>query len=378
MTMRPLLKALKNNLHMLYHKERFLLFMMIICSFCSGIMLPFIYGIYCNYAEKLNAQLYELTLLQLRFVEGKEEARVRKEILNDFFQSLPEKVTDQIDMFFVRCRDENGKIVECRFTLEGKEYRACRVLRDNLLQSNILDGYFTDDEEADGKKVAIISRVDGSPGDEISIFGDSYRVVATHDWGNDLIMVPFLSLKEDVELDDYGVVMAFHKRITPEQFVLVKDTVDVVMKDMVYLPEMPKLDQYQRRLYQSLIALMILTGIAISLNYVITYQYIAGKRKRELAVFMICGMNQNKAVLLLMMESAVLLLPGIITGLGVFHFIIRPALYRWMPYLADGYGLKIYLMIVFIFGVTFEVFFGILQKHMMKKQDISSMLRKKR
>lgn len=373
--MRIFIKIVKANLRMLYVRERLVLSLILTCSFCSGIMLPLIYGVYYNYSEKLNAQRYDLTLLQVRFTEGKS---VNKDAVKAFVQALPKDVTDCIDMFYVTCRNLNGKVVECRFTLQENEYRPCLVFRDNLMESGILYGYFAEEEEAAGENVAIVSCNEAKEGDEISVLGYSYRVVAMHNWGDDLILLPFLALPENMELDKYGIVMAFHKRITDRQFSIVSETVQNCLGDSAYMPQMPEVDQYQMQFYKSVLFLMAMTAAAVSLNYIIVYQYILDQRKRQYAVFMICGLTKSGTVVTLVMECMVLLLPGIILGSVFFHFVIREFLVNLMPYLDGGYDLGIYGLMIVLFGIAFIISFGLIQRCIMTRLDLSDSLRKKR
>ncbi|MDO4292683.1 MAG: hypothetical protein Q4C65_05545 [Eubacteriales bacterium] len=339
-------------------------------------MMPLIYGVYCNYREKINAQLYELVLLQIGFSGDKREGEVSKELLNEFFLSLPEEVTDQVDMFFVRCANERDGYVECRFSLKDQKYEPCLKFRDNLLQSGILNGYFSAEEEESGEPVAIVFQDRAEVGEEIEILGKKYRVTGTHNWGDNLDLVPFLSLDEAAKFDDYGVTLAFGKRITTEQFKTVADTARAVLGNRAVIPDMPRLDQYQLSFYKAMILLAGLVGISLSLNYIIMYQYIIHIRRKELAVFLICGMTSGRAVLFLMAECAVLLSPGILLGFGLFHFLCRPLLYRWMPYLQGSYRAETYAFMLIAFIAVFELIFGSAEKAMMRKKEIGDILKK--
>lgn len=372
--MRAMIKMLKNNIYILAIRERLVLSLILICSFLTGIILPFSYGLYYNYSEKLNAQFYETKLLQIGFVDGGEGGRINKEILKHFLDELPVEVTDCIDMFFVRCTDNLGRNIECRFSIIDSKYMPCMIFRDNLIQEEILNGYFSDEEENLGEKVAIVEKGSVDSGGIIWLFGEEYKVKTTHEWGENLIMVPFLSLSEEVQFDNYGLVMGFKKAISSENYEIVKKIANDVMGNLIEFPEMPQLDYYQLKLYKSIILLSVLMGISISINYIIIYQYLFNKRKYEMGVFWICGMKKSSIVITLVLESIVLLIPGSILGMICFHYLVVPIMYKYMIYAVGGYDWEIYVLIMSSFSITFEIFFGIFQKMMIKKKDINYMI----
>lgn len=57
-----------------------------------------------------------------------------------------------------------------------------------------------------------------------------------------------------------------------------------------------------------------------------------------------------------------------------FHYLVVPIMYKYMIYAVGGYDWEIYVLIMSSFSITFEIFFGIFQKMMIKKKDINYMI----
>lgn len=276
-----MIKYLRNNLKLFYTREKFIFSLVLFSALFTGLMIPFAYGIYCNFMEE---------------------------------------------------------------------------------------------DEKKGNSVALVHQEFGSVGDKILINGKEFKIIGIHDWGGSTILIPFAALDKDAVLEDTGLVISFCQPVTKKQYDTIRQVMDQMTDGLAVMPKMPELDQYRRSVYNSVLVLMILIGLSISLNFVIIYEYIWKQRKRQMAVFFICGMSRKKLLFLFMMEYMALILPPVLTGMAAFHFGMRPFVLWMLPYLENSYGIRIYFLMLLIFGGTAAFVFVIAFSSVIKRSRIQEML----
>ena len=98
---------------------------------------------------------------------------------------------------------------------------------------------------------------------------------------------------------------------------------------------MESVDDIQLKIAVTMTAIAVLITLVISLNFTILYLYILDKRKRQMGIFLVCGLNRGRAVGIYVWECILLSLPAFCLGMLFFHIIIRPFLYPVYHYL-DG------------------------------------------
>ena len=145
------------KIRMLFIREKTIFSLIVICTFISSVILCFCFGLFCDYIEKKNREIYELTTIRIEFDYDIEHDRyVTKKQLEECILQFSDYITDSIEIFFVRSWIENDMLLECRFIVNEGEYLPCDVVRNNLTKTGELINYFTEDQEKNGDKVAII------------------------------------------------------------------------------------------------------------------------------------------------------------------------------------------------------------------------------
>lgn len=377
----------------LFIREKQFFFLMIVCTFLSGIVLCMCFGVFCNYIEAKNAGEHDLRMLEIPFDDDVENGRyITKKQVADCVMQLSDNVTEDVDMFFVRSRMNNGFLIACRFMIDEGEYRACQLVRNNLVRTSDLNDYFTDDDEREGKKVAIIpngewteemlSWMDGraviddmmTDASHINVNGEIYEVIGDHKFAGE-ILVPFQSLSDDTVIDAEGLTLTFKESISPRQYNEVKTVVEDSLGDAVHVPKMPVLDHYRMTIYNTAIFLDILVAVWIALNFSILYRYILICRKKEIGIFLACGLNKNKMLLYITLSLCLMLLPVFLLAIVIFHIVILPMISWMIQYAVKNYTFIMYLCMNVIFGIVLLTVTGITVGRIIYDTDIMTAIK---
>lgn len=360
-----------NKIRILFIREKAVFSLIVICTFITSIILCFSFGLFCNFIEKKNEQVYELTMLEIGFDSMVDEGKyITKKQIEDCVAHFSKNVTDDVEMIFVRVKLENGVYLECRFTIKDGNYFLCENVRDNLIKSDDLINYFTESDEMYGNKVAIIpgeewdwndlSVLEGMliDDDHILIQGESYKIIGYHGWGS-RILLPFDALKDDSVMDSLGMSLAFDKSISLNQYNEVKRVVEQYLGDCAHVPEMPVLAHFQRMLYNTVLLVVILITVLAAVNFSILYHFILLQRRKDLGIFLVCGLNKNRASVYVTISCYMYLIPSFVLGILIYHYMILPCVSWMIPYAGGHYNILTYFLLTVIFCVVSILIIGV-------------------
>lgn len=370
------------KIRIMFIREKVIFSLIVICTFISSIVLCFSFGLFCNYIEKKNEQVYELTMLEIGFDCLIDEGKyITKKQVENCVMQLPESVTDDVEMFFVRVRLENDVFLECRFTIRDGNYFLCETVRDNLIRSGDLKNYFTESDEIKGNKAAIIpggewdwndlSVLDGMMIDDnnILIQGESYQIIGYHGWGS-RILIPFASLDDDTIIDSMGMSVMFDKSINLRQYKEVKRVVEQSLGDFAHVQEMPVLDKFQRMLYNTALLIVALVTVLVAVNFSILYHFILLQRRKDLGIFLLCGLNKNRASAYITIGCYTYLFPSFVLGIIVYHFMMLPYVTWMIPYAGVDYNFLAYSLLTIIFCMVSVLIIGVTITIFIRKADL--------
>lgn len=367
-------KYIRKEIRNLFIREKTIFSLIIICTFASGILINFCYGIFCNYVEKKNSSEYSLTAIDIYFDADKiAENPITKKQVEDFVWSLPNNIKDSVIMFFCRSKlkgTNHDFWIETRFTIKDGCYYPCENTRDILTRQGMLDNYFTEENEKYGEQVAIISR-ENEVGNgryvptemmiddkTLIIQGKSYQIIGHHDWGYS-IFVPFASLDDNTVIDSEGVTLGFGRSVTRSQYNEVKAAVEQHFGSCAQMPEMKELSEFSKTVFRTSMLISGLVALSAAINLSVLYRYILLYRKKEIGILMLCGLDKKKTACCIVLECLLLFIPVFVTGIVLYHYLIFPAI-RWMiPYAAGSYHLSVYLWLTAIFTLVSAVIVGI-------------------
>jgi len=382
-------KYILKNIRILFMREKQLFSLMVIYTFLAGIVLSFCYGLFCNYIEKRNAQEYLLTAIEIEFNSDiKSEKYVTKAQIMKCIEQFSANITENAFMFFVRFYLENGAELECRFRIKNGEYYPCEIFRNNLMRHGHLNNYFSDDDERLGNKVIIVPTDDWAgvnkkivksmirDDNTVLINGEVYEIIAKHDWVADFL-VPFTSLDNDMIVDDLGLTIGFNNRVTYGQYKEVEKVVKENLGDIAIFVDHPELQASVRSLYSTAILVDALIVFVIAINFAILYQYILQRRKREIGIFLLCGLGRKRAVGLFTAGCFMLVFPCFLFGLIFYYCILLPAVSLLLPYINDGYNIVSYLCMTIVFALISLLVIGGTVAGFIHKTQIAEVVNKK-
>lgn len=377
-----MLKYTIKNIKLLLN-EKGILWAMIGCVFMSGIMISFSCGIYYNYTTEYLASNSLLTNLVIGFEEDKENNHyVTKEMLDRCLLQFSSDITEKAGCFLVMPMIENGIHTECRFSIKDGKFASGENTKENFIRANWVDAYFSEEQEREGELVALIYDKTGiqnktpvtdrllQKGENgyIRLQGRNYRIIGTQKVVTDSVLVPYASLDKNTVLGQEGLTIMFRTAFTRAQY---EEAVNILKKEMgelAIIPPLEKTDNDQIQIAMTMAVIAVLITSVISFNFIILYLYMLDKRKRQMGIFLLCGMSRYRAAGIYIAESILLSVTAFCLGMLAFHILIRPFLYPVYHYLEGFYTGKAYLLIFVVYCVASSFMLGTaVAVHVLKK-----------
>ena len=305
--------------------------------FVSSVILLLSYGLYNNYNnEKKEIEVFPETIC------GTGTGQLTKSSLTDFLLSIDSEIIDQTDMFYCTANIEPYNELGLRFSLSGKEIvNADRFVR-NFESNSILSGrYFSDEEMRQGSKVAVIYSEPDSKKisyDPIIVDNEKYEVIGTEFFTKEPL-IPFTSLRDDIIINYIEIIPK--TSVTRDMFYEYCNKANGIIEF-----EQPQInDVSDIALNNNLIMISVLISVISGVNYASLYKYILLKRKKELAVFRLCGCSVMKVIGIYLAECFIIAtLVYILSGL-FFDLCLKKVISDVMKDINTMYSLKIYAVV---------------------------------
>lgn len=380
--MRYILKNLKG----LIIGEPFIFSIMAVCVFVSAWIMCFSYGLYQNYnVIKENTEIP--ADLQNIMPEIKDKKLLTKGDLVKYIAEISDDTLNQMD--FIWCSVQFKKLSgdtgdyfasDCRFAIRDGKYQSSEYIRELYEESgSVISGrLFTDKEEEKGADVALVipdsvigrwndATLSIKNGDNtIELFGRKFTVVGeVNIWGRYPI-VPFLSLPDDYKIN--SVDFNFQAGATPEQFQDLKEAADRAVPEILVFPDhLPFPDKESMYLYSNIMLISAIIAVLTAINFGALYSFVVNRRKRQLAIFKICGCKSGQAVVIYLGECLLVGVPMFILGIFSFIPVMKGFLTDIFPYMKDSYSAKIYGAILGIYIVILLFIMLIMLFRLVKK-----------
>lgn len=347
------MKYIWKNIYSFFKKETGLFCLCLICIFLSSQLMLTAYGIYGCYTKKKLTREMDMNSLEL---ELSETGTVTKKEFSEAFLACPSELTDGIDMILVYAKyaeKEGVRPLELRFTVREGKICSCTLFANNLEQNHMITEYFSEEQEENGEEVALAyngrdQEIQGwlrdmeNPDGTLSILGKDYEVIGGQSWAAALI--PYQSLEDDTELyNNFGISLYFHDPVTRDQYNQLKETLTAELGERVIFPEREIYDFNQLYLYNTILLINGFILLAAALNFALLYRYILMKRKKNLAVFQLCGLTRLWAAYYYLGECILLLVPVIPLAFVCFRLLVLPVLAKtytdiWSLFPGNIYG----------------------------------------
>lgn len=378
----------KNIKKFLYH-EKIILFIMIICIFCSAFIINFSYGLYQNYNVQKTETEYELNEISPEIVLG---ASLTKKDFQRYVESLNQNTLNDMEVIYAMTELEEFPVEKygsfyMRFTIHNGKYQVCETTKKAYEEQGMITQgrYINNEEEEKGSNVAMVGGLgnewnEGSKKikvneDSISLFGNTYKVIGTYKSGAGTPVVPFLTIPDELGISGFG--FSFCNNITRSQYEELIQTAEQVLPNTLSFPVLKFPDNETIYLYQNIMFISVLIAVLSSINFAMLYLYIIKKRIRDLSIFRICGCSKSEVVRISLGECAVISIPIYLLGTFFYAFIMKCILSDVFPYMEASYSLKIYIVIFLIYIFSMFIILEIIIRTKISK-EITEMLKGER
>lgn len=357
--------ALKNIIICI--KKEFTVFLLILLCVCSSaIVVHFAYGLYQNYNIILEEGENDSKEL---IISINNPEMVTKQSLQECLLSLSDELNEAIEMYMVNPKIEpfcdkeyEWGTMHIRFTIQNQIISPCELFAQNITNNGALTSgsYFTSQQEAHGETVAIVGPSSGNDSctdaitihtDDatrwVSIQGKEYKVIGEQKMTG-CPMIPFLSLDDNTQMKD-SVLIWFENIMTRSQYNELKDAFESRFGSAITVPELDIPETGQRYLYRTILMICAAIALLAAANFSVLYQYLLEQRKKQIAVFRICGCRNSRTIWIFLLECLIVMLPAYWLSVGLFVKLILPRCRQLYPYMEGAYRTEIYLAIFAIY-----------------------------
>ena len=339
-----------------YDKKIFLLCVSSVCVSMLSILIA--YGIYSNYmVQKLSSE-NDLRSLQID-ISASEEKPLTKGIFTNALLSCPKEILNKVDMIFVKVPTEYNLSLELRFCVSDGKISGCTLFQDNLEQNGLASSYFTHTQEENGEKVALVYSGQDQKNEindmlvdsnTIRILGHEYEIIGEQTWTYP-VLIPYLSVDDTTILSqEYGIEMYFQSPINFKDYSNLKEKMQSQLHDYINFPEM-YVDYNELHLYNSIIYILAFVITIAALNFCIFYKYILIKRRKNIAIFRICGFTKKNAIIHYMGECLLIVSVTLPAAIILFRYSIYFLLSKIYSDFENYYSCKTY----FAFGIIYLI-----------------------
>lgn len=376
------MKYVLYNIRNLAKNEKFIFAVMLLCIFISAWIMSFSYGLYQNY-------------FSLRIETDTAGKEVRPEITGDeaptyaeiktYLGSLSKELLDDIAMIacdssykFELTNEETSSYgrdawqkVASRSVMRDGEFSVCSYINELWDEKNmILSGrYFSDAEEQSGAySVMVDSNSMFKPKERnllenvilddntVLIYGKKYNVIGVVK-ASQAFFVPFLSVPGETPVDYFSII--FTNTVTRRNYNELIERADEVIPGKLNFPELDVPDTESIYIYNNIMMLSVLIAILVIFNFAFLYNFIFGKRRRQLAVMRICGCTAARAWAICLGECVVICVPVFLAGMFTYIPFMHGVLAGVFPYMEESYKPWIYAAIFGIYIIALVVIMGI-------------------
>ncbi len=365
--------------------------LMVLCVVGSSIIMLFSFGVYQNFKlEKLEFDRTQSEFHIYFYTSDKDElgqtinveyfGGITKGEVEECVTAFNETTYDALELIVVRYvpKKENSisisagkefeKDVYSRFRYQNGRYIPNYASHENLKMGNIeMEGtFFTEEMYNSGDKIVRAVKNELNEDGKWYYEGIAYEPVLIMDGAsND---VPFPAIEPDVEVE--MVYFDFYIPPSSAQYNEIVDTFKAKFGDKMVLDPIEPFYQEDYWLYDTIIMVAVMIAIVAAVNIVILYHYILLKRRKTLAVFMLCGCTKSRAVAMYLAESMLLTVPMYALSAAFYHYLLMPVLEKVFPFISTAYSFKLYALVFAIYVVVCALAMFILSSIMVRKHSI--------
>lgn len=174
--------------------------------------------------------------------------------------------------------------------------------------------------------------------------------------------VPVTTVADDCYIQQ--LYMEFEKPVTRRIYTEITELLRETYGEMAEIPALDIQEVDSTKFYNTLLVLCVLLAAVSGIVVSVLYEYILLQRKRQLAVYRLCGMTRRKAEALYFLEC--LLLSAVLYLLAVllFHFALLPYLEGTFEYIRASYSVYSYALL----GILYTGIISVILYLMIRRQ----------
>lgn len=343
---------------------------MIITIFSSSTIMLFSYGLFQNYKlSKIEYTSDQTTLiLSMPNADSSDLLPVTKAEIENCLSQISSNTYNNVEFIWVMSNIDD-RLVDSRFKFKNNMYESYSVMLDNIKSSGIYvrGRYFTDSEYNSGTPLLLISQDLVDETNQFTLQDNLFDVVTVVKMSQ-YIEAVFTALNDETVVQQFTFI--FKKPPSLSQYNEINEVFSSNLGNRVNIHEMEPFYEEDYWLYNTIMLASVLIALVASINLIILYQYILMKRKKSLAIFMLCGCKKRKAVFLYLSESLIVTIPCFIVSALIYHNFLIKILSVKFPYIETAYSIWLYAIAFAIYILICGIGMYILCNHMVHKHSI--------
>lgn len=412
------MKHLQKNINNFFKNEKGMLCLIALCAFSAALVVYFSIGLVHHFTEQKRvgeSESYSIEIQYKELVKAREEQSPDYiEIANNLdvytcgelrklLADMDDYVFDDSTMLYTSrvfnneyCTvsfDESGNLgssgvhlINFRFRYDPATEIVSMTEHQGIIYNQyslanvMLDGNsLTEADFVYGNKVAVVNpgifnhlciegkQITKNGGLQSDYNGEFYQVESpTLKVGNDTfsiigvnnsdIELPFSALSDETELTTMYSFFSIHYDVpvTHEQYTRAKNYIDENYGDRLCVKEIEFL-QKNSEYYNLIILVVALIVVIAAINIAVIYRYILMKRKKQIAIFKLCGCTNDSLCLSFIAEALLLTLPVFLIGTAIYFGILKKYFADIFIYLDEAYTANTVMLsfgLFFIISIT--------------------------
>lgn len=367
--------------------EKMIFIVALICIIASSFIINFSYGLYYNYNVKITEAEINLKELNPEISAG---VTLSKGELQSYAEALEDKTLNSMIVIYAAARLDEFSMEEgygplaMRYVIHNSKYKVCEVTRKNYEEHGLITSgrYISNEEEATGSYCAMMwgeneaswneagERLKNDDG-TVRLFGHNYKVIGTYRGSNGTPIVPFLTVPNDLELEQIG--FSFEKNLTRSAYEDMKKKAELIIPGKLIFPELDFPDNDTIAVYNNMISIALVLSVISVANYALLFYFILQKRQRRLAILRISGCTKLRAAVEYLCECALIMMPCYMLGAGLNSLLCKNVFNNVFEFFEQAYSAKVYLILFAVYFVSFVMITLIMVTFTVRKTIISSL-----
>lgn len=340
----------------------------VLCIACSVVVLCFSFGFYHHLEQKKLDGESGTKVLDINFHDGDRRTVTKGSMMNMLMQ-LDEDMLNGCDITMVGryLEDKTDDPVVDHGLLsfpmafairDGKVTVSTLTQKEVEGSGSLLDGsYFSAEQIENGELVCLAlseninwsgneaekwkEKYSPGPNGKYTVDGKEYTCIGHI--GSIVPWVPVTTVADDCYIQQ--LYIEFEKPVTRRIYTEITELVRETYGEMAEIPALDIQEVDSTKFYNMLLVLCVLLAAVSGIVLSILYEYILLQRKKQLAVYRLCGMTRWKAEALYFLECLLLSVVLYLLAVLFFHFDLLPYLEGSFEYIRASYSVYSYVLL---------------------------------